>query len=222
MKNWVKGLLILVALTILSVSIIFLVREIGNLKKLNKELVDDKVSLYEEVGKLRISRDSIYKVTDSLKLESHYLGKLLEEKDLEIARLRDSLAKIPEAIEELEPEESYEWVQLRYPDESEKPYDFSEIQVKSIHIDLASYDLLLGINKELVDANSILSNKLILEKAQKQGLEEIIDSYREENTQLYKTIDGLREGTTKVKIQRNVLVVILVATGTVLGTLIAL
>jgi len=175
-----------------------------------KLLKDDSIIFSVENKKLNRTlkildghREKNWDKIDSLEFQNFILEKDLVEVEEQLEILTDSLKKKPKEIEKLPVEASYAYIQLRYPDDSPKPFYLSEVQVKSVHIELASYDLLVGINEKLVDSNSILKNEIQTQEDIELGLRIIIADYAKENEYLLEELTDQQIKNIKVKVQRD-------------------
>lgn len=221
MTKLVKGILVGVVIIIIAIAGKFGYDKLRDLKSDRDTLYIQNSALSERLAFLEKERDKAWTLVDSLDKISFHLELAVEDKELEIRKLRDSLNRIPDIVAEIPADDSYDYLQIRYPDDAEKEFDFSEIQVKSIHVELASYDLLQGINTKLVETNQILKNQIITKESIEEGLLAVIENYKAENILLNETILALREGIIKVRVQRNVLGVIVAIIVTVTGIIIA-
>ena len=222
MKNWIKGLIAGVIIVLIIVGCIYSIKYVKALNGTNTNLISENGKLNSKLTLFRHQREIAWSEVDSLGKISYYLETKVAEKDLEIKALKDSLKRIPEVIETIPPEESYDWLNVRYPDELEKQYELSGLQITKIHVELASYDLLLGINEKLTESNSILKNQIITKNKVEEGLLEVIKLSEAENKYLKETINGLQEDNVKVKVQRNVAGATALTVLTILGIVILL
>jgi len=222
MKNWIKGLIAGVIIVLIIVGCIYSIKYVKALNGTNTNLISENGKLNSKLTLFRHQREIAWSEVDSLGKISYYLETKVAEKDLEIKALKDSLKRIPEVIETIPPEESYDWLNVRYPDELEKQYELSGLQITKIHVELASYDLLLGINEKLTESNSILKNQIITKNKVEDGLLEVIKLSEAENKYLKETINGLQEDNVKVKVQRNVAGATALTVITILGIVILL
>jgi hypothetical protein len=222
MKTWIKWTIGIVISILIGIACIYSIKYIKALQGDIDNLGTINGKLQTKIETLEVERLAYMHNLDSLGKVSYYLGELIQEKDEEIEWLKDSLKKIPEAIAEIPAEESYDWLKVRYPDDEEEVFPFTELQVQSIHIDLASYDLLKGINEKLVDSNTLLKNQVATAELTEAGLLNVIDTYKEENSLLKDSILELRDENIKVKVQRNIAGGIALTTLTILGIVILL
>lgn len=163
------------------------------------------------IERLTAQRDQNWDLVDSLDKISYVLELDLKEKESIIKELRDSLKRIPAVIEELPKGASYEYLQARYESfKEEKEYPFSDAQVRSIHNDVVTKDLLENINSKLVSSNAILKEKVLTKEKIEEGLLSIIDTYKEENTILGETNSLLKKNNIRLKVQRNISTMIVV------------
>lgn len=219
MKNWIIAFILVVALVVTG---LFINNYIQTLRKENITLGVSNKKLNGELGIIKKEKQESLDLVDSLGKISYVLEAELKAKEIEIQKLKRDLANIPEVIMQIPVEESYEYLQLRYPDDSEKPYPLSEVQIQSVHIELASYDLLIGINKKLTESNQILKKQIQTKESIELGLIDVIESYNEENDILYNEISDLQLQNIKVRTQRNIFLGTTLTVASILGVIILL
>jgi len=217
----IRNLILLISIVLLGL-LSWKVYSLRKFKDRTTELNGVNKKLQNELDLLKAERTLYWDTIDSLDMEYFHLDKEFQKVNKELEILRDSLARTPEIIDSLPTGQSYDYLQARYSDSSEKEYPFSEGQVKDIHKDIAIGDIYEGLYLKLTDSEAILQNKLDNKEKVESGLLSVIDSYKEETEALKKANQKILEKNIKVKTQRNVVILVSVIEAVGIGFLIAL
>lgn len=189
----------------------------NNLLKIQRARLERLVEISEQ------EREDAFEIIDSLNLISEKLERESNIKSIQIEVLKDSLENIPEFVEEITPDASYDSLQNRYPDPiNKKEYKFTQTQVKDIHVDVLFLDLFKDINSRLTDSNAILKMQVETFESKEFEYKKIISNYEEENQALKDYLDRANANTLKVRTQRNVLLGVSGASLAIFAILIAL